>query len=53
MATTPRSLPIERLVDALQDCLDEVAEKGAQKAIAGITPRLDAMGRRMDARLDR
>ena len=31
--STERSRPIERLASALQDCLDEAAQKGAQEAI--------------------
>ena len=39
--TAERSRPIERLADALQDCLDEAARKGAQEAMDRIEPRLD------------
>ena len=42
-----RPRPIERLASALQDCLDEAAEKGAEKAVKRIEPRLD----RQDATL--
>ena len=37
MARTPHSRPIERLADALQDCLNEAAER----AVARLEPRLD------------
>ena len=57
---TERSRPIERLASALQDCLDEAAQKGAQEAMSRIEPRLsrqDAairqMREHMDTRLDR
>ena len=36
-----RSRPRERLADALQECLDEAARKGAQKAVEALAPRLD------------
>ena len=45
--------PAEELASALQDCLNEAARKGAEKAAQTVkdelVPRLD----RMDARLDR
>ena len=37
MAVTPSSWPIERLADALQDCLNEAAEW----TVARLDPRLD------------
>ena len=37
MARTTHSRPIERLADALQDCLNEAAER----AVARLEPRLD------------
>ena len=40
-----RSRPIERLANALQECLNEATERGSHKAAATIkeelTPRLD------------
>ena len=40
-----RSRPIERLADALQECLNEATERGANKAVVAIkeelTPHLD------------
>jgi len=45
MARTPHSRPIERLADALQDCLNEAAER----AVARLELRLD----RLEPRLDR
>ena len=47
--STERQRPIQRLANALQDCLDEAARKGAQEAMDRIEPRLD----KMDTRLDR
>ena len=52
MARTPHSRPIERLADALQDCLNEAAER----AVTRLEPRLDRMELRLDRlepRLDR
>ena len=39
--------PIEKLASALQECLNEAAELGAQKTLRKIEPRLD----RQDATL--
>ena len=49
MATPPPLTPIEQLSDGLQRCINEAAEKAAEKAVQGLAPRLD----RMEARLDR
>ena len=58
--STPQTKPIERLAQALMDCLDEAAEKGAEKAVVRLEPRLDRqdaairqMREHMDTRLDR
>ena len=55
-----RSRPIERLADALQACLNEAAERGAERAAQrvkeALVPRLDRLDRQDDAlrlRLDR
>ena len=56
MATPPLLTPIEQLSDGLQRCINEAAEKAAEKAVQGLTPRLDRMEARLDgmeARLDR
>ena len=67
--STERPRPVERLADALRDCveppgraertarlagalqacLDEAVERGANRAVEKLAPRLD----RMDTRLDR
>ena len=51
-----RSRPIERLADALQECLNEAAELGARKVREELVHRLDRLDRQDDAlrvRLDR
>ena len=60
MSTPPRSRPIERLADALQECFNEAAENAANRAIKKIEPRLDRqdqtirqMREHVDVRLDR
>ena len=59
MAATPLR-PIEQIADGLQRCINEAAEKAAEKAVQGLAPRLDRQDAaiqgirdHVDARLDR
>ncbi len=59
MAATPLR-PIEQIADGLQRCINEAAEKAAEKAVQGLIPRLDRQDAairevrdHVDARLDR
>ncbi|MDD9982749.1 MAG: hypothetical protein OXU81_15565 [Gammaproteobacteria bacterium] len=59
MAATPLR-PIEQIADGLQRCINEAAEKAAEKAVQSLAPRLDRQDAairevrdHVDARLDR
>ena len=42
------SRPIQRLAEALQDCLDSAAQQAAQNVKEELIPRLDNMDSRLD-----
>ena len=59
MAATPLR-PIEQIADGLQRCINEAAEKAAEKAVQSLAPRLDRQDatirellEHVDVRLDR
>ena len=45
-----RSRPIERLADALQACLNEAAERGAERAVQGVKEETERVAGRVAER---
>lgn len=53
LAAAPRPPPVEELAAALQACLDDAVERGAERAKEEIKAEFGSRFDRIDARLDR